>query len=67
MNFLTLLESQWYISDINTVLQQSFEKFSERTNAVLDKKDKLSSDLARDKVKKEQKQRLQNEHNNIYQ
>jgi NTP pyrophosphatase (non-canonical NTP hydrolase) len=66
MNFLTLLESQWYISDINTVLQQSFEKFSERTHAVLDKKDKSSSDLARDEIKKIQKERLKAEHNKSY-
>ena len=65
MNFLTLLESQWYISDINTVFQKSFEKFKERTLAVIDKTDKKSSDEARDKVKKNQKERLTQQHNNL--
>jgi len=66
MNFLTLLESQWYISDINTVLQQSFKKFSERTHAVVDKKDKLSSDLARNEVKNTQKEILEQQNNKLY-
>ncbi len=66
MNFLTLLESQWYISDINIVLQQSFKKFSERTSAVIDKTDKPSSDIARDEVKKIQKERLEQQHNKLY-
>ena len=65
MNFLTLLESQWYISDINTIFQKSFEKFQERTLAVIDKTDKKSSDDARDKIKKIQKERLTQQHNNL--
>lgn len=66
MNFLTLLETQWYISDTQTILQKSYDKFHERTSAVIDKTDKSSSDLARDEVKKIQKERLEDQHNKLY-
>ena len=66
INFLTLLESQWYISDTKTVLQQSYDKFHERTYAVIEKTNKQSSDIARDEVKSMQKKRLQDQHNNLY-
>jgi NTP pyrophosphatase (non-canonical NTP hydrolase) len=66
MNFLTLLEDKWYISDTKTILQQSYNKFHERTSAVIDKTDKSSSDLARDEVKKTQKKRLKQQHNELY-
>lgn len=66
MNFLTLLESQWYITDTKTILQKSYDKFHERTSAVLNKTDKESSDLARDEIKIIQKERLQNQHNKLY-
>jgi hypothetical protein len=66
MNFLTLLESKGYIASTDTVLQQSYTKFKERTSAVINQTDKLSSDLARDKVKKVQKERLEQQHNKLY-
>lgn len=66
MNFLVLLKFQWYIWSPEDILKQSYQKFYERTSAVLDKKDKKTSDDARDKVKKIQKERLQNQHDSLY-
>jgi GTP-binding protein EngB required for normal cell division len=66
MNFLTLLESKGYITSTDTVLQQSYTKFQERTSAVINKTDKLSSDIARDEVKKLQKEQLEQKHKQLY-
>ena len=66
MNFLVLLKFQWYIWSPEDILKQSYQKFYEITSAVLDKKDKKTSDDARDKVKKIQKERLQNQHDSLY-
>ena len=66
MSLLSVLENQWYITDTSVVLQKSYDKFHERVSAVIDAKDKESSDHARDEIKKTQKQRLKKQHRDLY-
>lgn len=66
MNLLILLQERGYISNPKEILFKSYEKFHERISAIINKTDKQSSDIARDEVKKMQKKKLKNQHNNLY-
>lgn len=66
MNLLIVLQDNGYISNPKDILFKSYEKFHERISVILDKTDKPSSDLARNEIKKLQKQSLKDKHNSLY-